>query len=293
MKVREILDQNHRDPVERRVFVFSGGGLNGATQAGMVRELLGAGVYPDAVVGVSAGAMNAVYVASTDLDLAGEGLVSVWNDVALRGIYDNGSTRRMWALARSLPSIDNGSKLAGIINRHCSVNDLSECKLPIRVGTLRLPDGETIWWDRGPAFPILCASAAIPGVYPPVRIGSGLFVDGSVSSPIPLSAAYTLAPTQIIVLDSSLLDDHNRPMPTSALGVLLSSFDAVRKVAADAERARCPVNVEILTITAGQRGIMKHTDTSCIAALIDAGAAAAQGLLSAHPHLTRTLSTVA
>lgn len=42
------------------VFVLSGGGLNGAAQAGMIRELFAAGVYPDAIVGVSAGAINAV-----------------------------------------------------------------------------------------------------------------------------------------------------------------------------------------------------------------------------------------
>jgi predicted acylesterase/phospholipase RssA len=67
-------------PIDRTpscVFVFSGGGLNGAAQAGMVRKLLAVGDYPDAVVGVSAGAINAVYLAGTPFDEAGDGLVAI------------------------------------------------------------------------------------------------------------------------------------------------------------------------------------------------------------------------
>ena len=45
------------------VFVLSGGAALGAAQAGMLRVLLDAGVVPDAVVGVSAGAINGAHVA--------------------------------------------------------------------------------------------------------------------------------------------------------------------------------------------------------------------------------------
>jgi len=51
-------------PAPMTVFVFSGGALNGAAQVGMLEELYARGITPDAVVGVSAGAINAVNLAA-------------------------------------------------------------------------------------------------------------------------------------------------------------------------------------------------------------------------------------
>ncbi|MGO9327802.1 MAG: patatin-like phospholipase family protein, partial [Steroidobacteraceae bacterium] len=44
-------------------FVLAGGGSLGAVQVGMLAELIGAGVRPDMIVGVSAGAINGAFLA--------------------------------------------------------------------------------------------------------------------------------------------------------------------------------------------------------------------------------------
>ena len=43
--------------------MFSGGSVRGAAQAGMLRVLLHRGIFPDEVVGVSAGALNGAFLA--------------------------------------------------------------------------------------------------------------------------------------------------------------------------------------------------------------------------------------
>ena len=48
---------------ERTAFVLAGGGSLGAVQVGMLAELIGAGVRPDVIVGVSAGALNGAFLA--------------------------------------------------------------------------------------------------------------------------------------------------------------------------------------------------------------------------------------
>ena len=48
---------------ERTAFVLAGGGSLGAVQVGMLAELIGAGVRPDIIVGVSAGAINGAFLA--------------------------------------------------------------------------------------------------------------------------------------------------------------------------------------------------------------------------------------
>ncbi|HEY9899294.1 MAG TPA: patatin-like phospholipase family protein [Pantanalinema sp.] len=48
----------------KTALVLSGGGLKGAYEAGVLRTLAEAGIVPDVIVGVSAGALNGAYVAS-------------------------------------------------------------------------------------------------------------------------------------------------------------------------------------------------------------------------------------
>src|SRR5512133_3697932 len=48
----------------RTAFVLSGGASLGAAQAGMLQALYERGIVPDILVGTSAGALNAAYIAS-------------------------------------------------------------------------------------------------------------------------------------------------------------------------------------------------------------------------------------
>lgn len=48
----------------RTAFVLSGGGGFGAMQVGMLRALYEQGIVPDSLVGTSAGAMNAAFIAT-------------------------------------------------------------------------------------------------------------------------------------------------------------------------------------------------------------------------------------
>jgi NTE family protein len=52
-------------------FVLGGGGARGALQVGALRALLESGLRPDLLVGTSIGAVNAVVLALSGLDLAG------------------------------------------------------------------------------------------------------------------------------------------------------------------------------------------------------------------------------
>src|SRR5215208_2227041 len=60
-------------------FVMSGGASLGAIEAGMLRALYEAGIVPDLIVGTSAGALNAAFVASRpQIPETAEALADVW-----------------------------------------------------------------------------------------------------------------------------------------------------------------------------------------------------------------------
>jgi len=88
-------------PERRLVFVLGGGGSRGACTVGVLRALLEAGIKPDAVVGCSSGAFNAVALASKpDLDTINE-LAQVWRSIRNRDLFNRNPLRMAVRYVRS------------------------------------------------------------------------------------------------------------------------------------------------------------------------------------------------
>src|SRR4029077_6801262 len=56
------------------------------------------------------------------------------------------------------------------------------------------------WFSSGPLADAILASAAVPGVLPPVEIDGEHFVDGGIVNSIPISRAVELGATEVYVL---------------------------------------------------------------------------------------------
>ncbi|MCP4416511.1 MAG: hypothetical protein GY805_07810, partial [Chloroflexi bacterium] len=54
----------------------------------------------------------------------------------------------------------------------------------------------------------LLASAAIPGVFPPVEINGKMFVDGALTANVPLRAAIKMGAASLVVLDAGEICHH-------------------------------------------------------------------------------------
>lgn len=69
-------------------FVLSGGGSLGAVQVGMLQALTARGVEPDLLVGTSAGALNAAYVAGHGVSGASlDDLEAIWSSLRRRDVF--------------------------------------------------------------------------------------------------------------------------------------------------------------------------------------------------------------
>ncbi|HWP46031.1 MAG TPA: patatin-like phospholipase family protein [Candidatus Limnocylindrales bacterium] len=60
-------------------------------------------------------------------------------------------------------------------------------KIPLRIITMELETGKDVAFEKGSLWDALQASMAVPGLFPPVKIGGKTFVDGSNINPIPVS----------------------------------------------------------------------------------------------------------
>jgi NTE family protein len=61
--------------------------------------------------------------------------------------------------------------------------------------------GHEIWLTRGLLVEALRASYALPGIFPPVRIGGRWLVDGTLVNPVPVSAARALGARLVIAVN--------------------------------------------------------------------------------------------
>jgi NTE family protein len=232
-------------PTHRRLAVIlSGGGARGAYEVGVLwylfdelTRLRGAPPRVDILCGTSVGAINSAYLAAhlADPVLGMRRLVDVWSSMKLDDVLGFG-----WRQAASLPRVLLGggpgagifdvSPMAKLVQREIpwravtralktgllkalsvSATEVSTGRTVIFMQTgpttslpSRAPPRTLIRADRiGPQHAL--ASAAIPLLFPPVQIGSQLYVDGGVRQNTPIAPAIRLGASHVMVVGTSRL----------------------------------------------------------------------------------------
>jgi predicted acylesterase/phospholipase RssA len=106
------------------------------------------------------------------------------------------------------------------------IRRLEDGVLPLTVVTTDLETGEEVLLEDGPAVPALLASCALPGVFPPVRIGNRCLVDGGTVSDTPVGPAVRAGADRVFVLPSVPAGPMPPPLPAPLVpGVSLFGFD--------------------------------------------------------------------
>lgn len=206
------------------VLVLSGGGLYGAAQAGMLAALCENTTWrPAAIVGVSAGALNGSWMAHDFTAGHAEHLVELWSGFTGRGAFPARTVSQLLKVIARRDAIQDGAALRRIIDKCSPTDRLEDLTIPLHVAATSLTTGGPVWFDAGPAVDILYASAAIPGVVPPITIDGDTYVDGGVVANLPVLRAAELGAQRILCLDVSVAGTA-RHAPDTALGILLRSF---------------------------------------------------------------------
>jgi NTE family protein len=96
-----------------------------------------------------------------------------------------------------------------------------------------LMSGEAVRLSSGDLITALLASAAIPGVYPPVSLGGRMLVDGGIASDTPIGEAVSLGADTVYVLPTVGVDTGRRPR--GAAGIALRAMAHILGYASDSE----------------------------------------------------------
>ncbi|HVU74379.1 MAG TPA: patatin-like phospholipase family protein [Mycobacteriales bacterium] len=208
-------------PAPRTVAVLGGGGALGAYQAGMLDALVGGGLRIDALVGCSAGALNAAFLAVDPTPARARRLAQLWRDPELHAVLSPGHWARVRGVATGRGrSLLDARPLRALVARHVPAHDLAELAVPLQVTTTSLDGGCAVLHRHGHIADVLAASCALPGLLPAVRLSDGhLHVDGGVLDGVPLSGALeSCGPDDtVLVLDCALAPLTGTPGGCAAL----------------------------------------------------------------------------
>ena len=224
-------------PAYETAFVLSGGGSHGAAQAGMLLGLLEAGVRPDLIVGVSVGALHAAAIAADQTVEKARGLTTLWETLSARDVFGPPRRSPLINLLRHADHLYESTALRALVDRCVAPGtDLADLGVDVQIATTDLDAGRLAWWGSGRASDVLVASAALPGLLPPVTLADAAgihsrHVDGGVLAPVPVQRALELGAREVWLLDvtgGAAAARWPGGSPLTAAQVLLRSFTVAR-----------------------------------------------------------------
>ncbi|MFG3283197.1 patatin-like phospholipase family protein [Streptomyces sp. NPDC048111] len=181
-------------------FVLGGGGALGGHQVGMVRALLERGITPDLVVGTSIGSIQGAMVARNPTLSVCEEMVRFWDDFVNRRVMGITPSSLLKALTLR-PEMKSNTAVRGLLADHFPrPGRIEELQVPYQCVAASIERATVRYFDSGPLVPALLASSAVPGLWPPVRIGAEHYVDGGVTESVPLARAVASGARTIYVL---------------------------------------------------------------------------------------------
>jgi NTE family protein len=208
----------------KTAFVLSGGAALGAIQVGMLRALYDREIEPDLIVGTSVGAVNGAFIASRPFTPATtDQLAEVWRGLGRGQVFPLNPLTGFLGFFGARTHLVPERGLRELLVRHVEFERLEETEVPFYVITTDVLTGSEVRLSRGPAVDAVMASAAIPGVFPPVDWGDRHLMDGGIANHAPISDALELGAERIYVLPTGIACDLAEP-PHGALGMLLHSM---------------------------------------------------------------------
>jgi NTE family protein len=181
-------------------FVLSGGGSLGAVQVGMLLALADRHITPDLLVGSSVGALNAAFVAGRPGHRGLDDLAATWTALRRTDVFPTGVRRIAGAASGRVNGIADPRPLRRLVQSKLTFGRLEDAPWPLAVVGTEVTTGREVVLTEGPAVDAVMASAALPGVFPPVEVSGHLLMDGGVVNNSPISVAAALGATRVFVL---------------------------------------------------------------------------------------------
>jgi len=167
------------------------GGARGFAHVGVIKALEEAGIVVDIITGSSSGAVvAALYAAGHD----GPALEKLALTLEKDALLDFTLFGKGWVL---------GEALQEFVNEAVGGRPLERLARPFAVTVTRARDGAQIVFNRGDTGLAVRASASVPNLFIPPVIRGEAYVDGGLTTPVPVRIARAMGGDVVIAVDVS------------------------------------------------------------------------------------------
>lgn len=202
-----------------KALVLPGGSIKGAFQAGVIEEVLNRGYKPDAIYGVSVGALNGAFLtdaaARLNVDtnpeywkIAGQELRQFWIDnvTSFKDIgKKNGFVKLAWKIIRNkFDSVLTLNKLEKLLRDTLNEPRMHSAPVLFKTGAVNFLTTEfKDFTNRNPNIDLIAgtlASTRIPIAMPVQYINGNPYYDGGIRDVAPIGSAIKDGATEIVVI---------------------------------------------------------------------------------------------
>jgi NTE family protein len=216
----------------------------------MLRALFRAGYRPDLVVGTSIGAVNGVLVAAEPDQRVTDRLVRLWASPEASEVYGDSMARQLRRFA-ARTHLHSPRPLRRVLERELgATRTFAELAVPFHCCAASIERAAEHWFTDGAVVDAVLASAAVPGLLPPVQVGDEHYLDGGIVNSIPIGRAVELGAETIFVLQVGRIE---RPLrvPRRPWEVAQVAFEIARRHRFARELAAIPEGVAVHILPTG------------------------------------------
>lgn len=225
----------------------------------MLQALLERDIVPDLVLGTSVGALNGAMVArEPTLDVI-ERMTELWVTAGRDSTgYGDRTLRSVRRAVSTGTHLYSPKPLTHRLRDEFGDALIEDLPVRFQVCAASIERATEHWFESGPVVDAVVASAAVPGLLPPAKVGGEHFLDGGIVNSIPLGRAVQLGATTVYVLQVGRIDRPLSP-PRRPWEVARVSFEIARRHRFIREMEELPAGVTAHVLPA--RGTSGRDDT--------------------------------
>ena len=191
---------------------LSGGAARGFAHLGVLKAFKENDVPIDLIVGTSAGSFaGAAWAAGMSVEMISD-------------MGRNINWLKVSSFSWTTKGLISNRPISEIIKKEFPFSRFEELIIPFGAVATNVDSWEeTVFKGEGDVGSAVAASCAVPGIFAPVEIDGGIYVDGGVTSPVPTAAARAMGADIVIAVDVISSGAGFRGRPSTLVGILLQS----------------------------------------------------------------------
>ncbi|MDQ3015575.1 MAG: patatin-like phospholipase family protein [Bacteroidota bacterium] len=210
---------------------LSGGGTRGVVHIGVLKALEEHGIYPSIISGTSAGSIvGAMYAHG-------------YTPAEILAIASERSLLWMFSFRMPTKGFVRHTFLRKMLNRYISSDSFEALKKPLYIAISNLNTGKAEIVHSGPLHDVIVASASIPVLYEPIRIGGHWYADGGLLMNLPVSPIRPLCDF-VIAVNLIPRKELSHEEVTTISGIASRTFNLAAINTIEPELPHCDVIIE-------------------------------------------------